>query len=162
EDRCLLSTYTVSNTDYSGAGSLGAAITAAVTAHDPGADIVFSLPANSTIQLNSSNVNPAAAQSYGATAFFINGSSRTHIAIDGSGAPGLVIDGGNAVRLFVVAGGNALTLENLTLAHGNATGGHGADGTDFGGGGGGGAGLGGGVYDDGGTFTALGCTFTNN
>src|SRR5262249_53868591 len=150
-------TYTVTNTNYSGAGSLGAAITAAVTANASAADIVFSLPANSTIQLNSGDVDPAAAR-YGATAFFIDGGSGTNITIDGSGAPGLVIDGGNAVRPFVVAGGNALTLENLTLAHGNATGGHGVVGTDFGGGGGGGAGLGGGVYDDGGTFTALGCT----
>ena len=32
-----------------------------------------------------------------------------------------MIDGGNAVRLFTVASGDSLTLENLTLQHGNAT-----------------------------------------
>jgi hypothetical protein len=161
EDRCLPSTYSVTNTNYSGTGSLDLAIATAVAAHDSAAVITFSgLPANATIQLNASTVNAAATPSYGPTAFFINGGSGTKITIDGSGAPGLVINGGNAVSPFVVASGNALTLEYLTLAHGHATGGNGANGSNLGGGGG--AGLGGGVYDDGGTFTALDCTFTNN
>jgi hypothetical protein len=123
--------------------------------------ITFSgVASSSTIQLTSSNVSSAAAK-YGATAFYVNGASGTNITIDGSGAPGLVIDGGNAVRLFAVAGGNTLTLENLTLKHGLALGGAGG-GSFKGGSGGGGAGLGGAVFDDGGSFTALDCTFTNN
>ncbi len=143
EDRCMLSTYSVTNTEYSGTGSLGAAITAAVAVHDPAAVITFSgVPANATIQLNSGDVNSAAAE-FGPTAFFITGSG-TKITIEGSGAPGLVINGGNAVRPFVVAGGDSLTLENLTLADGSAKGGAGD--STFGGGGGGGAGLGGAVF----------------
>jgi hypothetical protein len=156
EDRCLLSTYPVVNTNYSGTGSLGAAITAAVTAHDHAAKITFGgLADNSTIKLTASDVSSAAAE-YGPTAFFIHGGSGTKITIDGSGAPGLVIDGGNAVRLFTVASGNSLIMENLLLQHGYAFGGAG----DVGGGGG--AGLGGAVFDDGGSFTAQGCTFINN
>ncbi len=146
--------YVVTNTSYSSIGSLGAAIGGAVIANDPSATITFSLPNNSTIQLDSSDFNSAAAE-YGPTAYFINGKSGTSITIDGSGAPGLVIDGGNVVRLFTVADGDSLSLENLTLQHGYAFGGAGS-------GAGGGAGLGGAVFDDGGSFTALGCTFVNN
>ena len=150
--------YSVTNTDYSGTGSLGAEIAAAVAANDSAAVITFSgVAADSTIQLSSSDVNSAAAAD-GPTAFFIDGNSGTNITINGSwAAPGLVIDGGSAVRLFAVASGNALTLENLTLEHGNATGAAGAAGAVSG------TGAGGGVYvSDGGTFTALDCTFTNN
>ena len=100
EDRCLLSSYLVSNTNYSGTDSLGAAIRAALAANDSAAMITFSLPDNSTILLNSGDVNSAAA-AYGPTAFFIDGAIGTNITIDGSSA-GLVIDGGNAVRPFVV------------------------------------------------------------
>ncbi len=162
EDRCLLSNYTVTDTSYSDSNSLGAAIAAAVDANDSDAVITFRLPANSTptIQLGSLDVNPAAAL-YGPTAFFIGGGSgTTKITIDGSGAPGLVIDGDNAVRLFTVASGDSLTLDNLTLAHGNATGGGGGGGG--GGAGGGAAGLGGAVLVDGSSFTANDCTFDNN
>src|SRR5271166_5432191 len=138
EDRWVPSAYTVSNTLYSGTGSLDAAIASAITSNDTAAMITFSVPANSTIQLDSSDVNTAAAK-YGPTAFFIGGGSgTTNITIDGSGAPGLVIDGGSgsgsAVRLFTVASGDSLTLENLTLAHGKATGGAGAVGSGAGGG----------------------------
>ncbi len=154
EDRRLLSAYSVTNANYSGTGSLGAEIAAAVAANDSAAVIKFSgVAANSTIQLSSSDVNSAAAAE-GPTAFFIDGKSGTNITINGSGAPGLVIDGGSAVRLFAVASGNALTLENLTLADGSSKGNNGVVG---------GTGGGGGVYvPGGGTFTALDCTFTNN
>src|SRR5271157_5879717 len=168
EDRWVPSAYTVSNTLYSGTGSLDAAIASAITSNDTAAMITFSVPANSTIQLDSSDVNTAAAK-YGPTAFFIGGGSgTTNITIDGSGAPGLVIDGGSAVRLFTMASGDSLTLENLKLAHGNAPGGGGAVGGVGGqggssGGGGGGAGLGGAVFvDDGAMFQASDCTFTKN
>ncbi len=145
--------FTVTNTNYSGTGSLGAEIAAAVAANASAAVITFSgVAADSTIQLSSSDVNSAAA-GVGPTAFLIN-SDDTSITIDGSGAPGLVIDGGSAVRLFAVAFGSALTLGNLTVADGSSLGKNGAKG---------GTGAGGGVYvSDGGTFTALDCTFTNN
>ena len=155
EDRCLLS-YVVTNTSYSGTGSLGFEIAAAIAGPQP-AEITFSgLPDNSTIQLTASDVSSATAE-YGPTAFFIDGTSGTNITIDGSGAPGLVIDGGNAVRLFTVASGDSLSMENLLLQHGYAFGGAGAAS-----GGGGGAGLGGAVFDDDGSFTAQGCTFVDN
>ena len=162
EDRVVLSTYMVTNTSGSASvtGSLGYEIGLAVAANDTAATIVFNntdVPDNSTIKLQntSSDVNSAAAE-YGPTAFFVNGKSGTNITIDGSGAPGLVIDGDGAVRLFTVASGDSLTLEDLTLQAGYAFGGNGYNG------GGGGAGLGGAVFDDGGSFTAEGCTFVNN
>ena len=79
----------------------------------------------------------------------------TNITIDGSGAPGLVINGGNVLRPFAVASTATLTLENLTVEDGQATGGTGGL-SRYGGGGGGGAGLGGAVYVDGGTSTRMG------
>ncbi|HTU20886.1 MAG TPA: choice-of-anchor Q domain-containing protein, partial [Gemmataceae bacterium] len=115
-----------------------------------------------TITLSSSLVtNPADATGLpdSTTAFVVGGSAN--ITIDGSNAPGLSISGNSAVRLFDVTGSAALTLENLTLTGGAATGVDGSS-DQVGGGGGGGAGLGGAVYDDGATFTALDCTFTNN
>ena len=80
---------TVTNTSYSGTGSLGAAIAAAVDASDSDCrDHLQLARINSTIQLSASDVSPAAAE-YGPTAFFINGGSgTTNITIDGSGAPG--------------------------------------------------------------------------
>ncbi len=160
ESRIVLSSYVVTSSLASGAGSLAAEISAAVTANDTNAQITFNLPSDTTISLASSNSVSAAAQ-YGPTAFFIDGSSGTNITINGAGATGLAIAGNNSVRLFAVAAGNALTLESLTVQSGLAQGGAGGS-SNTGGGGGGGAGLGGAVFDDGGSFTALGCTFTND
>lgn len=124
--------------------------------------------AGATINLSSTLfTSPATTNStttYGPTAFVVGG--HADITIDGSSAPGLTFNGGNAVRLFVVTSGAALTLQNLTLSGGLAQGGNGGtgempDGTG-GGGGGGGAGLGGAAWVDGGTFKVEGCTFTNN
>jgi len=79
-----------------------------------------------------------------------------------SGNNGISLEGVNDDRLFYVAPTASLTLENLTLEGGVAEGGDGSSVKGSGGAGGGGAGLGGAVYVDGGSFTALGCTFTNN
>ncbi len=159
EDRCLLSTYSVTNTEYSGTGSLGAAITAAVAVHDSAAVITFSgVPANSTIQLNSGDVSSAAAE-FGPTAFFITGSG-TKITIEGSGAPGLVINGGNAVRPFVVAGGDCADARKPDAGRRHApraapaTAPSAAAAAAA-------AGLGGAVLNEG-VFSAEGCTFVNN
>ena len=103
-------------------------------------------------------VDPSAANVYGDTALVDDGADIT---IDGSGAPGLVISGNNALRPFAVTSAASLTLEDLTIEDGMAQG-FGGGVTYTGGGGGGGAGMGGAVYDDGGTFTAEGVTFTNN
>ena len=99
---------------------------------------------------------------YGPTAFVID---EPGITIDGSAAPGLTISGDGARRVFAVNETASLTLEDLTVSDGLAQGTAGGlsdAGTAAGGGGGGGAGLGGGVFNDGGTFTADGVTFENN
>ena len=161
ETRLAMTAYLVTNTSdsVSAAGSLGYEIAAAVAAQDSSAVITFSGAAsNSTIQLGSGDASAAAnTAGYGPTAYFVNGASGTNITIDGAAAPGLTIDGGSAVRLFAVTSGDSLTLENLTLKDGKSQGTAGGNG-----GGGGGAGVGGAVFDDGGIFAALGCTFTNN
>ena len=158
EDRRLLSNYMVTNTNYSGADSLGAAIAAAISSDDSHAQIDFVLPDNSTISLTASDKDPSSA--YGPTAYVISGSG-VNITIDGSGAPGLTISGSGAIRVFAVTSTASLTLEDLTVSGGLAQGFAGGAG-GFSGAGGGGAGMGGAVYDDGGSFTADGVTFTND
>ncbi len=159
--------FVVTSDAGSGPGSLAAEISLALAAGGSNT-ITFASsltgPTGNTISLSSGNANAAATQfGFGPTAFYINnsGNSTNSLTINGASS-GVVISGSNSVRLFAIAGGNALTLENLTLENGLAQGGAGGSGTNDGGGGGGGAGLGGAVFDDGGSFTALGCTFTNN
>ena len=117
EDRVVLSNYTVTNIDYSGTGSLGAAIGAAISGDDAHAQIDFSLPDNSTIALTASDAD--ATTIYGPTAYVVYGSG-VNITIDGSSAPGLTIDGGNAIRLFAVTSTASLTLEDMTVSGGLA------------------------------------------
>src|SRR5262249_2074656 len=64
-------------------------------------------------------------------------------------------------RLFGVMAGTSLTLENLTLTGGNATGGDGGDAVDGGLGGGAGAGLGGAIFNSG-DLHLVSCTLTGN
>ena len=158
EDRVVPSTYAVTNTNYAGVGSLGAAITAAEAANDAQAVIVFNgIAANSTIQLTATDVSSNA--NFGPTAFVVSGTD-VNITIYGGSAPGLTIDGGNAVRLFAVSAGDSLTVSNLTLADGLAQGGAGGNGNS---GGGGGAGLGGAAFvQAGGTLTVQSSTITGN
>jgi Bacterial Ig-like domain (group 3)/IPT/TIG domain len=158
EDRLVLSNYMVTNINYSGTGSLGAAIASAISSDDSHAQIDFSVPDNSTISLTASDKD--ASSTYGPTAYVVSGSG-VNITIDGSGAPGLTIDGTGTIRVFAVTSTASLTLDDLTVSGGLAAGFSGGLG-QAGGGGGGGAGLGGAVYDDGGSFTAEGVTFTND
>jgi hypothetical protein len=158
ESRQVLSTYLVTTTSYSGQGSLGAAIAAAISAQDSSALIDFQVPSNSTISLNSSD--ESATTSYGPTAYAVTGGSNVDITIDGSGSPGLTIDGDGQIRLFAVSDQATLTLEDLTLSGGLAQGFSGGASNE--GGGGGAAGMGGAVDDDGGTFMAQGVTFVDN
>ena len=148
----------VTNINYSGTGSLGAAIASAISSDDSHAQIDFSVPDNSTISLTASDED--ASSTYGPTAYVVSGSG-VNITIDGSGAPGLTIDGTGTIRVFAVTSTASLTLEDLTVSGGLARASSGGLG-QAGGGGGGGAGLGGAVYDDGGSFTAEGVTFTND
>lgn len=107
-----------------------------------------SSPATATLSIAGDNTA-------GPSDLAITGSS--HITILGpTGNNGITLQNSGNQRLFYISDTVSLTLENLTLTGGTA---QGSSGT---GGGGGGAGLGGAVYDDGGTFVASGCTFTNN
>ena len=160
EARRVLSTYVVSSTDYDPAesGTLGYAIGAAISDHDSQAQIIFSLSVGSTISLTAGDVS--ANKSYGPTAYVV-AESGVNITIDGSAAPGATIDGGNAVRVFAVADGAALSLKNLTVRDGLAQGYAGGEGA-LGGGGGGAGGLGGGIFVSGGSLTVVGVTLTGN
>ncbi|MGQ0600103.1 MAG: choice-of-anchor Q domain-containing protein [Anaerolineales bacterium] len=94
-------TLVVANTNDSGPCSLSECIQVAQN----GDTIVFSLTANSTINLASSL------------------SITKTLTIDGSTAPGLRISGGNAVRVFNAAA--PLTLVRLAVVNGNASSGSG-------------------------------------
>ena len=84
EDRVVLTSFVVTNINYTGAGSLGPAITSA-NGDDPGSDLItFNLPSNSTIALDSSDVS--AITTYGPTAYIVS-NSGVSITIDGSGGP---------------------------------------------------------------------------
>ncbi len=127
---------------------------------------VFTSAAEKFISLDSSLVTEPAAftNPYGQTSFIVGASDDITIYGSlGASVPGITLDGGGLTRLFAVEGGGALTLSNLTINGGQATGGRGGS-DNTGGAGGGGAGLGGGVLVDGNTsqFTASGCTFVNN
>lgn len=165
ESRNLMAVYTVNVTTdeaplNAGVGSefvgdLRYAITRAFA--NPGSDTIqFNLPANSTIKPSS-----VPSGGIGPRAFDII--DQGGLTIDGSGAPGLTLDGQASMRLFVVgrtSGVANLTLKNLTIANGLATGGNGGDGAT---GGGGGAGLGGAIYVEAtGKLTSEGVTFVNN
>jgi hypothetical protein len=65
------------------------------------------------------------------------------IILDGTGQ-NVAISGSNNVNIFTVQPGGQLTLKNLTLINGHATGG------------------GGGIYNDGGTVVLINCTFSND
>ncbi len=165
-------TYTVTvATDSSGSsagsgsgtsGDLRYCINQAILDDNSGDTINFaSSLAGATISLASGiSTSPLLANPYGATGFVV--SDAANITINGAGAPGLTIDGGDAERLFAVAGGSTLNLKNLTLSGGDSQLGRNGGNASVGGGGGGGAGLGGAVLVDSSTFTATGCTFTDN
>ena len=75
----------VTNVNFSGTGSLGAAIAAAISSDDSQAKIDFSVPDNSTISLTASDMD--ASSTYGPTAYVVSGSG-VNITIDGSGGAG--------------------------------------------------------------------------
>ncbi|NNV57687.1 MopE-related protein, partial [Limnovirga soli] len=117
--RVNATTYTVTNVNNAGAGSLRQAIDNAN--NNAGADVIdFSNTlANQTITI----ISP----------FLVITSDLT---ISGSGAPNLTISGGNASRIFWIQNGT-ITIQNLTLADGYAKGGDGS---------GGGMGAGGAIF----------------
>lgn len=153
-----LATFTVLNTNDSGAGSLREAVANANAS--PGADIINfdAALAGGTIALTSNDANT----NFGPTGLVID---NDDITINGEDAPMLSISGNNARRVFAVTSTGTLTLQNITITGGLAKGG---DGGTFGGagtgnesGGGGGAGLGGGIFSEG-TLTLVQSLVTAN
>jgi hypothetical protein len=156
EHRQLLTTYTVTNTDDDGAGSLRDAVDKANA--DRGEDtIVFDAKlANKTIALTSGT------SENGETALTI----RDRLTIDATAAPGLRLSGNGERRILTVRKFSC-TLIGLTLENGVSRGGDGGAGYDDGGrvvaGGGGGAGMGGAVFVyPNAVFKATDTIFANN
>jgi len=130
------STYTVSNTDDSGAGSLRQAmLDAEVSA---GADIIDATGISGTITLDSAL-----------------STITQDLMINGPGAANLSISGANLYRPFFVTGGT-VQIKNLSIINGKAQGGSPTVG------GGGGAGMGGAIYIDAGSVTLTSVTFSGN
>lgn len=103
EGRSLLSTYSVTNLNDSGAGSLRQAITDSNAA--AGADVVnFQAGLTGTLTLTSGQL-----------------SISDSLKINGPGASLLTVDGNGASRVFQYTGGTC-TLSGLTITGGNATG----------------------------------------
>src|SRR5215217_3949363 len=96
-------TYTVTNTNDSGAGSLRQAIIDSNTTTDVADTINFDLGSAATITLTSAQL-PTITDFPGLT-------------IDG-GSADITISGGNQYRVFEVVSGAKLTLSNLTVANG--------------------------------------------
>ncbi|MCQ4159243.1 hypothetical protein NON00_04815, partial [Roseomonas sp. GC11] len=139
--QALATTYTVTQAADSGntatSGTLSWAISQANA--NPGSTITFSSSlANTTLVIS-------------APLPIISSS----VTIDGSGASGLTISGNNQNRVFFVDGGT-VTVENLTIANGRATGGNGASG------GGGGLGAGGAIFVNSGALAVSNVTFSSN
>ncbi len=102
EDRTVPSTFTVHNLADSGAGSLRAAITAANT--NPGADVVAFAPGlRGTVALTSGELG-----------------ITDDLRIDGPGAARLAVSGNDASRVFKIDAGADVSIDSLTVTHGNA------------------------------------------
>ena len=95
-------TFTVTNTNDSGAGSLRQAILDANA--NPGLDTVsFSIVGTIALVTSLPTITDA-------------------VMIDGPGASNLIIDGGNAVRVFNVNAAVSVTMSGVTIQNGHATG----------------------------------------
>jgi cysteine-rich repeat protein len=128
-----------------------------------GADTIVFAPALTAGGDATISVGAVGDASYGPSAFRVT----TEITIAGpTGDDGISIAkaGTGALRMFLVTAEGALTLQNLTLAGGRATGGAGGQNDSnagAGGPGGGGAGLGGAVYNLG-SVVLQSCTLSGN
>lgn len=106
EERALLSTFTVLNTNDSGAGSLRAEV--ALANATPGSTINFDSSVTGTIVLTSGEIAITAP-----------------VTINGPGASVLSIDGGGTSRIFDISGApsppNPVAINDLAFQHGSAS-----------------------------------------
>jgi hypothetical protein len=101
DDRVVPSTFTVSNLDDSGPGSLRAAVAGANA--NPGADVIAFAPGlRGTIALTSGEL-----------------SITDSVSIDGSGADELAVSGSDLSRVFNIGSGAAVSIDDLTVTHGH-------------------------------------------
>src|ERR1700722_18682307 len=119
---------TVTNTTDTGAGSLRAAITSANGSPTVATTINFSVSGTVTL----ASALPAIANT-----------SPGSLTIDGTGQT-ITVDGANSFQVLVVNSGATLTVNDLTIAHGNAPS------------------IGGGIANVGGTLTVSNSTFSTN
>ncbi|MGE0713651.1 MAG: choice-of-anchor Q domain-containing protein [Planctomycetota bacterium] len=151
----LAATFTVTNANDAGAGSLRQAV---IDANAGAGDdtIVFAAGlAGATITLTSDDAGATALMGF--TGLHVNQAGTT-LTIQGDAAAGITIDGNNARRAFLVAANATLRLENLTIQRSRANGNVGGRGD---GGGGGSAGLGGAIaVQSTGTLQTRGCLFS--
>jgi len=127
-------TFTVTNTNDTGANSLRDAITSANAAPTVANTINFSVSGKITL---------------GSALPEIVNTSPGSLTIDGSGQA-ITVDGASMFQIFNVNLGAALNLRFLTLAHGSVLGNEE------------GAGAGGAVFNEGGTLSVTNCTFSDN
>jgi parallel beta-helix repeat protein len=161
EDRALLSTLTVSNTDDTGSGSLRAAVAQANT--DGGGDTIafsslFNTPQTITLlsgELELTGSSTTTINGPGANLLTINGGQGEYRVFEVAAAAtaamsGVTITGGSADYGGGVANSGTLTLTNVTISGNRANNVSGASG---------GAGL---AAVAGATTTLVGCTITGN
>lgn len=168
-----LATFSVTNINDAGAGSLRQAVldaNATVGADNIVFDsTVFGTARTITLTTGQLNVTDALTiQGAGAANITVSGNNTsrvfnlgaTTVSINGiSISNGLAFNGAG-----ITAAGTTLTLNNVVFSNNRAIGGNGANGsaTGAGGGGGGGAGLGGALFINGGTVTISNAQFTTN
>src|SRR6266542_354714 len=168
EDRTVPSTFTVTNTNDTGGGSLRQAVLDANALAGP--DVIdFALaPADHTIALSGGELaitDSLAINGPGADQLTVSGSGLSRVlSVSNTGSSvtevdlrGLTLTGGLAAEGGgILNTGGVLTLTDVVLSGNRATGVTGADG------GGGGSGLGGGIANEGGTLTLVHSTLADN
>ena len=146
EDRTTPATFVVTNAVDGGTGSLRDAINLANA--NPDADTIVFAPALAGATINLTTVGDT---SIGPSGLIVS----APVTIAGTGQTITRPAASPEFRLFAVALGGGLTLQNLTLSNGIARGGAGVAAA------GGAAGLGGAVYNIG-SLSITGCTLTGN
>jgi hypothetical protein len=171
EDRLAPASFVVTTVADTGAGSLRAAVDAANAAGGANTITFSGAAVGGTITLAANDTNSPFA--FGPTCLVIGTTTvADNLTIIGDPVAGVTISGGGVKRIFGVLGNDlpttpvsSLTVQNVTLTGGVATGGAGGGSTtvsqEFGGGGG--AGMGGAIFvGKGATLNVISSTLTGN